>query len=480
MTKKTDKPEPETPAQNLGFDQEPMANETQPAEQQAPAEDEPEFVEAEVMDGDSHMAYTTIQLADKPTGVPAEFKLEVLKEEVTLSLAEVERILAVDEKIVINGHLDKPNYDKVKKRKSFYLKARTTLVGEIKNKIKGPAKQWLDALDENVSKICDKLQAAQDAMETKQKEIDEAVERENARILKEQQDRIQGRTSGLINFGASFNEAAGVYTFPYDAGLVINSIQLLEWPDTEYQEFIDQVVTSWNQEQLRIQGEEEKAEAERQRLLNLDSELTDREIALKEKLVKLRTKELRLAGAEERVGYWELNGHTVPNELLKTSTDEDWESLIEKLENDVTEPTVADYAVVVDPQPTVSDKTEDKVRSASFIIRPSQSFDIEDEDEGIAPPESYQEQITGVEIEEPLVDELIDEDMLGLFEANDVLIPFNDEKPFTDHRFKNSILRLFPECYESQANDGVIKGDIMDAGPLADTDLQFLLIKQPK
>lgn len=61
-----------------------------------------------------------------------------------------------------------------------------------------------------------------------------------------------------------------------------------------------------------------------------------------------------------------------------------------------------------------------------------------------------------------------------------ISITFGANKSFIIHNFQKSTMRIFPAEYESEANDGVAPADIIDAGMLSETDLQYLLIKKPK
>lgn len=399
--------------------------------------------------------------------------------EKAISLTTIADKIAEYDKIVIDGFLDKKNYELVKKAKSDLLKTRTTLNKVAKADVIDPINKWLTDYKGGLKEVSDALLAGQEKMEAKIKAIDDAFELEQQRKEKEAQDRIQGRASGLANFGAIFNAEQGLYTFPYDAGLVINSLNLKDWEDIEYQEFIDQVVESWNTEQLRVQEEERLEAEEKQRILDLNSQLTDREKAVQEKQIKLRSKELSLMGASVDEDVWTLGDTAISLEDITTLSDDAWELLIDKLGN-------------------AMDGIVEGIEDDTAAFYGGMGFDIEGDDSGsqiaidgnagfapapeeLAPFESaiksgpetkiafFEPQLESVTVTTEAVEQ-------GVF----VQIMFNEDKPFIIHNFQKSTMRIFPSQYEYEANDGVAPADIIDAGMLSETELQYLLIKKPK
>lgn len=398
------------------------------------------------------------------------------EKEVTLTTIATK--IAEYDKIVIDGFLDKKNYNAVKQAKSDLLKTRTTLNKVAKAEVIDPINKWLTDYKGSLKEVSDALQAGQDKMDAKLTAIDQAFELEQQRKEKEAQDRIQGRASGLANFGAIFDAEQGLYTFPYDGGLIINSLNLKDWEDLEYQEFIDQVVDSWNAEQLRLMEEEKKEAEEKERILTINSQLTEREKAIQDKQIKLRSKELTLMGATEDEGVWSLNGTEISLEDITTLDDDAWDAVIDRIGNAIQAPV-----------------SELESLEATFIA--SQGFDTEDDelttDEAI---NTFRDITGGGSAFAPAPEELA-----PFVEATDEAIPeiglaenepeteqsgvvvdilFNEDKPFIIHNFQKSTMRIFPAEYEAEANDGVLPGDIIDAGKLSETELQYLLIKKPK
>lgn len=340
------------------------------------------------------------------------------------------------EAIEINGFLDKPNYNKVKQAKSDLLKTRTTLAKVAKARVIDPINNYLSAYKANLKEVSDALQAGQDKMDQKLKNIDEAFEKHQREEEEKQQARIQGRVTALTSLGAIFDPEQGIYTFGYDAGLIINSIQLKDFDDEEYNDFIATATQSYNNEQERIKKEEADKEAERVRLLSVEAEATAGK-------VKARTRELTRMGAALNVdGIFVYQDHDIVPDALKTFTEDEWEELIDKLENPVVVEEVLTEPVAAVIEPVVP-KNETPENFGRFTIRPADDLPEDDD-----------------------------------IKEQKVQITFTTESPFRVHYFKKSTMLIYSAEFEAETKAGLENVKIVDQGELADTGLMFLLIQK--
>lgn len=382
-----------------------------------------------------------------------------------VTLATIAAKVKEYEDIKIEGFLDKKNYDLVKKAKSDLLKTRTALTNVAKNDVIDPINKWLKNYKGGLDEVSEALLAGQKKMEAKLKEIDDAFALEEQRKEEAAQARIQGRVSGLSNLGGVFSPENGTYTFPYDTGLLINSLQLKDWEDEEYNAFIDDVVASWNTEQTRLQQIEDAANAEKERILTLGSQLTDREKAVQEKQIKLRNKELTMAGAEQSGKTWVYNDQTVHADDIANLGDDEWDDLMVRITAQPDHPAIAEELTPEEEANIEQVQSHDQQHEILQATADAIPFEVEDIEF-----ESVVAENSGLQV--PLVSEMGSTVVVELL--------FNKEQPFIDHIFLKSILRIYPVEYELEANDGISQGDLFDAGDLADTDLKFLFIKRPK
>lgn len=410
---------------------------------------EPLIEDAVLVEDESTMAYTSIQLAKEPINVPDVFNIKVLGEDTTLSIEAITALIEQDKSLVINGHLDKENYQAVEARKKFYLKSRTTLEKEVAEKIKKPAKAWLATLDENVDKLSKLLKSGEEAEAAKLKEQDDYIENERKRKAEEAEAKAKERTDALTKYGASYNPNALVYTFSYDAGLIINTLQLEQWGDEEFNLFIGDVKTSYDNEQARLKEEKDKADAEIAKNQELASQT-----------LKLRAKVLRLLGATELDSkQWYIKTPhykgTVTNDYISNLSEAQWDAFVDRLENG--EPETP--AIVEEVKQVVTDSV-DEVDMKDVFVRGGftpvmQKIVVEDTENPMAPEQpSDVEKFSG-----------------------DVLVFWN-VAPFFDQEFPKTILRLFPDHYAELALQAVT--DIIQNGKFSTTDhINYILFKKP-
>lgn len=418
-------------------------------------------------------ATVTAVIKIDPTA-PVVFKLQ--DKEVNLKVVK-ERI-AEYELLTIDGHLDKAGYLKVKSAISDLLKTRTTLAKSVKQTIIDPINSYIAKVKDDLDEVSTELKRGQDLMQAKKDEIDNQIEIEKARVAKEQADKVQGRANNLFNLGATFDPVQGIYSFSYDTNLLLNSMMLNEYSDAEYAAFLTEVEESFANEQVRKDNEDKEAEAEKQRILDLDAQnhattkkLNELEQALLAKQVKMRTKELDLLKAEfNGEDAFTVNGHIISADALAHLEEEDWEELMEKVQ--------------------VANKPTHTFVSSAPINRVNtfESISVEE------PPVDLFADVIENEVTEVYISDVNKEhsDMMHtlvpepdtfeeVFNGDEGVIcstlVFNVEQPFFDFQVLKLIIRLFPEENEGLANEGIEPKLILDCGDVSNTDLKFIAIK---
>ncbi len=247
--------------------------------------------------------------------------------------------------LVIVDATDTNGYKIVQKAVAEYRTTRTQLEKKRKENV-APVLQFMKDYKANVDElgeICSKEEAA---LTAKMQVIDD----EKERIKKEKEEaaarKVQERINNLVQLGAVFNADQGTYSFPYDDVLFTSAVQIEDFSDTEYKEFLEEVTESHTIEQQRIADEKEAErlakvaadeEAERIRLQGIAQD--EQKTALLDKQVKLRSKELKMLGfvpLDEQGDFANKQiSLGVPLDYLKTMDDEKWDAFIEKLETDI-------------------------------------------------------------------------------------------------------------------------------------------------
>jgi hypothetical protein len=245
-------------------------------------------------------------------------------------------------KVKIDGIEDKANYALVAANMKQMKDDRIAFENAAYANVIDPLKKALKDYADDIDSVVEEFKAAEKLERDKKDFIDD----EKKRIKKEREEAkakaAQMRITELMVLGAKFD--GQLYTFDYDAGLLINSLQLVDFSDEEYGEFLDEVKTAFAEEQTRLHEEklrlEEKEnerllESERQR--QLAQKNADESKQLNERRTNLRIKELKLLGAIKK----EDGDYIVPsadNYLvtlygIESAEDRSWDELIFDLEN---------------------------------------------------------------------------------------------------------------------------------------------------
>ena len=265
---------------------------------------------------------------------PAEFKLPNKAESIKIIAAKREH----NKTLVIAGVEDKTSYEAVKEAMAEMKNNRIALVDAATTSVITPATNYLSKFKEDLNAIVDEFKAGEKDMRDKKDAIDAEKERLKEEKRLAQQRVIEARINDLFVLGAVLD--AKLYTFPYDGSLVINSLQVSEFDDKEFGEFLEDVKTAYADEQERLNFEQQlvaereleaKEEAQRQRELAQQNE--QQAIALNEKRAKLRTKELTMLGFYyDGASYLnEAKPHIIEPSAINEMPDAAWETLIEEI-----------------------------------------------------------------------------------------------------------------------------------------------------
>lgn len=276
------------------------------------------------------------QLIKNKLVIPTNFSIQ--NEAVNLAIIQ-DKIKELGE-IVIGGIDDKDNYDKVRKATADLRTTRTGLEKWRKAKSK-PYQEFVKNLKSATDKLGEECKKGEAVGEALMKPIDDEKERIKREKEEAAQKALQERFNALVQYGASFDGDS--YTFPHDESLFISAIQVKEFDLAEFSEFLNTAKVSWEAEQKRIADE-----AEATRIANeaKEAELS----ALKARLTKLRTKELKITGFVQEGAKWVLGKHVVTQSLIETMEDSYWDAMILQAEEDAEElaSTVVETGVVAD------------------------------------------------------------------------------------------------------------------------------------
>ena len=294
------------------------------------------------------MAKKTEQSSNSLLVVPEAFLIgeQQINKEILLASKEA------DTKLVIHGIGDKENYDKAVKLKASYRTTRTTLE-KVRKEISKPYQDFVSDL----KKKTDALGAICEEAEDYFAGIIAPIDAEKERIKEEKalaaQRALQARINELFVLGAKVS--GDRYFFDYDSSLIINSLQLKEFNDEEFGDFLEDVKTAFAEnehrkaeearlaeeaERLRIE-EQERLKAEQQaeaRRLQKERELQNaQEKELKLKQYKLRVKELNMAGfawdADKARYLSKEKPHSIEVAAIEEMPDTAWESLLFEIES---------------------------------------------------------------------------------------------------------------------------------------------------
>ena len=299
------------------------------------------------------MAKKTEQSSNSLLVVPEAFLIgeQQINKEILLASKEA------DTKLVINGIGDKENYDKAVKLKASYRTTRTTLE-KVRKEISKPYQDFVSDL----KKKTDALGAICEEAEDYFAGIIAPIDAEKERIKEEKalaaQRALQARINELFVLGAKVS--GDRYFFDYDSSLIINSLQLKEFNDEEFGDFLEDVKTAFAEnehrkaEEARLAEEAERLRIEEQERLKAEQQAEarrlqeDREIQLakEEELLKkryaLRVKELKMLGyilQPNGIDFIKegIKQHIPTTIWVENLSEEQWEAEIKFLES-YTEP----------------------------------------------------------------------------------------------------------------------------------------------
>lgn len=263
------------------------------------------------------------------------------------------------------------------------------------NDVLSSLKKKTDEIGEAAKKVEDKLQEAITKKEN--------WEQEQERIrLEEIRKRTEKRKEQLRDLGGKYSYETDSFSFEHDPSLFINSTQINDMTEQEFEEEVKFVEESFLAQK----------EKERQEKIAADNAQKEGEKAKKE-LVELRRMILESGGYEEDEHGFHKNGWTITMSEVETLPNNEFIPLTAKhntpVESAPSEPVISDLPAIDIPEAPVSDPLGDVVSGM-----------VEDHKE-------HQSVVDGVK---------------------EVVITFTKENPYIDVRMGKSILRLAHIDYE--------------------------------
>jgi len=344
-------------------------------------------------------------------------------------------------KVTIDGVEDKVNYALVVANMGQMRDDRRTFENTAYANVIDPLKKALKEYADDIDLVVEEFKTAEKLERDKKDFIDE----EKKRIKKEKEEAkvkaAQARVNDLIVLGAKFD--GQLYTFDYDSGILINSLQLLDFDDAEFGEFLEEVKTAFADEQTRLHElklQEEADEVERLAEIERNKELAEKnkeqEKELTEKRIKLRVKELKLNGLDvDDNGIW-IKGGTpfeVESSAIAEMPDAAWDDLISDIEN------------YVEPE-RINPLTPDEVYAVPEFAKEFEEGAVASDVALGDHVNSFADQFVR---EEPAEIEYIDL-------ITEVTLTFDWDQPFTDFDISGKLLmRLYPDEYRAEAVDGI-------------------------
>lgn len=250
--------------------------------------------------------------------------------------------------VVIDGVEDTTNYKLVVANMGQMRDDRRVFENAAYEHVIDPLKKALKEYADDIEAVVVEFKAAEQLERDKKKFIDD----EKLRIKQEKEEAkakaVQARIADVFALGAYLDTTG--YHFAYDEGLFIGSLQINEFSDEEFGEFLEEVKTAYTVEQDRIEQErldgirlqeEQEALAESNRLLAIEN--AAKETQLDAKRTNLRLKELKLMGAsfDAETGdalLPEMHNQSVPRAVIDTMPDELWDELMVTIQEYQPEP----------------------------------------------------------------------------------------------------------------------------------------------
>lgn len=354
------------------------------------------------------------------------------------SLATIKKKRAEYDLVKIDGVEDKEGYAKVKANMEQMRDDRRAFENAAYNNVIDPLKKALKEYADDIDAVVEEFKAGEKAERDKKDFIDD----EKKRIKKEAEEAKERaallRVNELNVLGAQFN--GSVYTFEYDDSLMINVLQLKDFEQAEFDEFIEEVKAAHQVEQKRLADEKVRLEEEAETKRLADIAITEQAeqnkkdaLALTEKRTKLRVKEITMMGY-----IWNQSDELYVHNIIPTSItleeitiveEDEWEQWINELQN-YTPPVIETPATepIADVQGT---ETSNQVTE-----------------------DQWTENYTGTQ-----GNDVVDENNIIIEEKpvpSGINLYFDLETPFTDADISGKLkMRVFPEEYREQALAGV-------------------------
>lgn len=214
---------------------------------------------------------------------------------------------------------DKELWDKIDRKRLDARDQRTKLEAQRKKLVKpindklSELKATTDEIGAAAKEVEDKLQ---EVISKKQNWEEEQAEIERQRIAK----RTKEREEKLRNLGGKFDFDALAFSFEHNPGLFINTEQLNEMSDTEFEAELKLAEETYQEELARQAKEKEDAE----KALKEANEAKERADKASKDLIDLRVMLLGGNGYQEDEGYFHKNGHTISPEQIAELSNEDF------------------------------------------------------------------------------------------------------------------------------------------------------------
>lgn len=200
----------------------------------------------------------------------------------------------------IKDHSDKKGFETVEEARKK-VKASKVEAKKVTDEVARPFKEILDQINAKGGKVFKDLKEIEDNLDAKSKEYKGWVEAEEARIKKEQEEKIERRFDQVVSLGATFNGFSS-----YKIGeLSISQVEMRSMSDEEFIDFTTKAEAESSRVRLEKAAEEErlakekeaqeaatKAEAERIAAENARIQKQQEELAAAQEALKKQQEEL--------------------------------------------------------------------------------------------------------------------------------------------------------------------------------------------
>lgn len=404
---------------------------------------------------------TAVALIEPITERPAFIDLLVFpQKEASLKIISDRR--AEYDKVKITGVDDKANYTLVVAQMSQMRDDRRAFENAAYANVIDPLKDKLKEYAADIDIVVEAFKAAEKAERDKKDFIDN--EKKRIKLEKEEAAAraVQKRISDIGLLGGIFE--GNSYTFPYDGSLFISSLQVNDFDDEEFAEFLKEVTDAYDAETIRLQEVEDarlrQIELNKEQAIQVAAQAQQNEadnLKLLEKRTSLRLKELKMAGfniteADDEKYIHPVNPMVFHIDEIKIIEDEQWDELIYDIEHFVPEV----EPLVNDLPDEVQTITEDEV-----VV-------------GFGAPTIHYGDVVASEL--GLGDHVEPEEKPVFLEEGAIILPvfFSNEHPFIQFDISKKLaMRVFPECFMMEACENQ---QVANEGELQ--ELKWIIIPQ--